>query len=190
MTLHADARSVLGGWDAPDDGQEELRRSYVEHLDAHADGMWRTCMPGHLTASAAIISSDGSRVALVLHRIHRMWLQTGGHCEAGDRTLGGAALREAVEESGIAGLTLLPRPVRLDRHSVPCGGGSFHLDVQYAALAPAEALLVRDPDESEGLGWFPVGELPEPTDDSVRDLVGAAAAAVRSRLPRGAAQCP
>ena len=34
-----------------------------------------------------------------------MWLQMGGHCEPGDTTLADAALREAAEESGIAGLT-------------------------------------------------------------------------------------
>ena len=46
-----------------------------------------------------------------------MWLQMGGHCEPEDATLADAALREATEESGIDGLTLLPGgPVRLDRH--------------------------------------------------------------------------
>ncbi|WP_049572249.1 NUDIX hydrolase [Nocardiopsis sp. SBT366] len=180
MGLHSDARSVLDAWTAPDAGQEELRRSYLDHLDAHGDAMWRSCLPGHLTASSAIVSDDGSRVALVLHRVHRMWLQTGGHCETEDATLGGAAMREATEESGIRGLTLLPEPVRLDRHAVPCGGGSFHLDVQYAAVAPADAVLVRDPDESAGLDWFPVGDLPEPSDDSVRALVDAAVLAVRA----------
>ena len=185
MTLHADARAVLGAWTAPDAGQEELRRSYLDHLDAHPDAMWRTCLPGHLTASSAIISADGSEVALVLHRVHKMWLQTGGHCETEDTTLAGAALREATEESGIRGLTLLPEPVRLDRHAVPCGGGSFHLDVQYAALAPSDAVLVVDPEESAGLDWFPVDDLPEPSDDVVRALVATAARAVRAG---GAAQ--
>ena len=142
MSLHEDARAVLTAWAAPDAGQEELRTSYLAHLESHDDAMWRTCLPGHLTASAAILSADGSRVALVLHRIHRMWLQTGGHCEGHDTTMVGAALREATEESGIAGITVLPEPVRLDRHSVPCGGGSLHLDVQFAAVAPDDAVLV------------------------------------------------
>lgn len=178
MSLHADARAVLGAWVAPDARQEELRRSYLGHLDAHEDGMWRGCLPGHVTASSAIISADGSRVVLTLHRIHRFWLQTGGHCEPEDTTLGAAALREATEESGIRGITLLPRPVRLDRHPVPCGGGSFHLDVQYAALAPPDAVLVRDPNESADLGWFPIDGLPEPSDDACRALVRSAAEAV------------
>ena len=183
MSLHEDARAVLTAWAAPDGVQTGLRDSYLGHLEAHSDAMWRTCLPGHLTASTAIVSADGARVALVLHRIHRMWLQTGGHCEADDTTLVGAALREATEESGITGITMLAEPVRLDRHAVPCGGGSFHLDVQFAAVAPDDAVLVRDPDESADLGWFPVEALPEPTDDSVRDLVRAAVGAVRSQGP-------
>ncbi|WP_159940500.1 MULTISPECIES: NUDIX hydrolase [unclassified Nocardiopsis] len=182
MSLHADARAVLDAWTAPDARQEELRRSYLAHLDGHPDGMWRGCLPGHVTASTAVLSSDGSRVALTLHRIHGMWLQTGGHCEPEDTTLAGAALREATEESGIEGITLLPQPVRLDRHAVPCGGGSFHLDVQYAAIAPEGAALVRDPDESADLGWFPVDAPPEPSDDACRALIRAAARAVAGHL--------
>ncbi|WP_028648605.1 NUDIX hydrolase [Nocardiopsis sp. CNT312] len=178
MSLHADARAVLGAWAAPDARQEELRVSYLEHLDAHGDAMWRECLPGHLTASTAIISADGSRVALVLHGTLNMWLQTGGHCEPEDTTLAGAALREAAEESGIDGLTLLPSPVRLDRHAVPCGGGSHHLDVQFAAVAPPDAVLVRDPEESDDLGWFPIEGVPDPSDEPCRALVRTAAAAV------------
>lgn len=189
MSLHADARAVLSAWTAPDLRQEELRRLYLEHLDTHENGMWRACLPGHITASSAVISADGRHAVLTLHRVHRMWLQTGGHCEPEDTSLAGAVLREATEESGIRGLTLLPGgPLRLDRHPVPCGGGSFHLDVQYAVLAPRDAVLVRDPDESADLGWFPVDDLPEPTDEVTRSLVRAAAEAVAAHREAGAVE--
>ncbi|MDA8369619.1 MAG: NUDIX domain-containing protein [Nocardiopsaceae bacterium] len=178
MTLHADARKVLSAWVAPDAQQEELRRSYLAHLDLYPDAMRRGCLAGHLTASTAIIDASGANAVLTLHHKLNLWLQTGGHCEEDDTSLAAAALREATEESGIPRLRLLPQPVRLDRHRVPCGGGTWHLDVQYAAIAPDGAPLVRAEDESADLGWFPVSAVPEPTDNACRALVRAAAATV------------
>lgn len=172
--VHADAARVLAAWTAPDAGQEALRDGFLEHLAAHPDGTWRECVPGHITASALVLDSSRSRVLLTLHAKIKRWLQLGGHCEPGDATLADAALREATEESGIPGLVLSPAPLRLDRHLVPCHpGGSWHLDVQYVAVAPPGARAERS-DESDDLRWFPIGELPEPTDDAVRNLVNAA----------------
>ncbi|MDA0562963.1 NUDIX domain-containing protein [Streptomonospora sp. S1-112] len=179
--LHDDARAVLSSWQAPDPAQERLRRAYLDHLDRHPDAMSRGCLAGHLTASAAIVDPDGTRAVLTLHRKIGKWLQTGGHCEEGDSSLGAAALREAAEESGITGLRLLPGPVRLDRHWVGCGGGTWHLDVQYAAVALAgDAPLALDAEESADLGWFPVEAVPDPSDDACRTLIRAAAHAARA----------
>jgi 8-oxo-dGTP pyrophosphatase MutT (NUDIX family) len=137
--------------------------------------MWRSCHPDHLTASALVVDATGERVLLCLHRRLGRWLQTGGHCEPDDRTLRDVALREATEESGIAGLVVDPVPLRLDRHVVPCGPlrPAHHLDVQYLARAAAQA-REQVSSESMALGWFEPGALPEPTDDSVRALVAAA----------------
>ncbi|MFC4058234.1 NUDIX hydrolase [Planomonospora corallina] len=168
--LHADARAVLGAWSAPTDAEELLRKEFLEHLHTHPDGMYRECVPGHLTATTAVLSHDGARVLLTLHGKAGMWLPMGGHCEPGDLTLAEVALREATEESGIPGLRLLPGPLALDRHRVWCHPPfSHHLDVEYGAVAPAEAEAVIS-QESLDLRWFPVDGIPEPSDDATRRL--------------------
>ncbi|MFD9107340.1 NUDIX hydrolase [Streptomyces bottropensis] len=169
MSLYDDAVLVLKSYE----DQAELRQAYLDHLAAHPDGLWKACGAGHITASGLVIDPERGRVLLTLHRKLRMWLQMGGHCEPGDGTLAGSALREATEESGIAGLTLLPGgPVRLDRHHTPC---AWHLDVQYAALAPVGAVEAIS-DESLDLRWFAYDEVPTVADDSVVRLLEAARA--------------
>ncbi|MCX4611637.1 NUDIX hydrolase [Streptomyces mirabilis] len=173
MTLHDDAVLVLKQYE----DQEELRQVYLDHLSEHPDGMWKACTAGHVTASALVIDPAGGRVLLTLHRKLQMWLQMGGHCEPGDPTLAAAALREATEESGIAGLILLPGgPVTLDRHAIPAPC-NWHLDVQYAALAPAEAVAAIS-EESLDLRWFPYEEVADVADASVVRLLEA----TRARL--------
>ncbi len=169
MSLHADALAALTSWAAPDEAQEALRRRYTDHLHAHPGGLDRECRPDHLTASTLVLSHDLGHVLLTLHAKAHRWFQLGGHCEPGDATLAGAALREAVEESGLEVVDLDPVPLALDEHEVPfCrpaadpvpdGSLVHHLDVRYVAVA-TEGAEHRVSEESLDLRWWPVGALP------------------------------
>ena len=171
MSLYDDAVLVLKDYE----DQTDLRQAYLDHLAEHPDGLWKACHAGHITASALVIDPEGGRVLLTLHRKLQMWLQMGGHCEPGDASLADAALREATEESGVPGLSLLPGgPVRLDRHPIPppC---HCHFDVQYAALAPPDAAHTIS-DESLDVRWFGYDEVADVADASVIRLLEAARA--------------
>ena len=164
MSLHSEALELLDGWVAPGAEQEALRQRYVAHLEAHRDAAYRHCRPDHLTAGALVVSADHCQVLLTLHAKAGRWFQFGGHCEPGDVSLPAAALREATEESGLAGLVLDPDPVHLDEHPVTfCGeaGLVHHLDVRFVAVAPAGAVPVVS-EESLDVRWWPVDALPEP----------------------------
>lgn len=134
-----------------------LRAAYLEVL-RHPGALRRDHGPAHLTASGLVIDPDGTAVLLVLHRKVGLWLQPGGHVEAGDASLVSAAVREAEEETGVRGLAADPVPLRLDRHPAPCGVQE-HLDVQFLLRAP-ERSAPGVSAESLDVRWWPVDGLP------------------------------
>jgi 8-oxo-dGTP pyrophosphatase MutT (NUDIX family) len=183
LSLHADARAVLAGWDPPEQSQAELRALFLRHLAGHPDAMSRRCRD-HLTASAIVVEPDTMRVLLTFHGKAKRWLQLGGHCEEQDLTLAAAALREATEESGIADLVIDPTPIQLSRHEVAfCGPvqPAYHLDVQYVATCRPDPVEAFDP-AADVVAWFDTGALPRHTDDAVRTLVNRAVRRLRGTL--------
>lgn len=171
----------LNAWRAPSVRQESLRHEFVQHTNSREHPASRESRPDHLTASALVLSTEGARVLLGLHRKVGLWLQFGGHVEEVDETLAAAGLREAREESGIDSLVLHTRaPVQLDRHAAPCAvNARHHLDVQFLALTPADAVPVVSA-ESIDVRWFDVDDLPADTDEAVRALVAASLQRLRS----------
>jgi ADP-ribose pyrophosphatase YjhB (NUDIX family) len=116
-------------------------------------------------------------VLLTLHAKARRWFHMGGHLEPQDGSLAAAALREATEESGVAGLALDLEPLHLDAHDVAfCGDHPSvrHLDVRFLAVAPDGAGHAVS-EESLDVRWWPVDDLPDDGAE-MRELVETALA--------------
>ena len=192
--LYDDAVSTLTTWVATSDPADRARR---RTLDLLADGpvaMTRAHRAGHVTASTLVVDTTG-RLLLCLHGRMGLWMQLGGHCEPGDTTLAGAALREATEESGLPGLRLLPAPIDMDVHPVRCkphpgapAEDSFHFDVRYVAVVETGA-TEQVSEESAALGWFTPNALPSPLADGVAQQIAPALERLAGlRRPSGAGQ--
>ena len=177
MSLHDSAVEVLTGWQTPDPAQDTLRHAMLAFLAARPDGCLRACVPGHVTGSALVLDHTGTHALLTLHPRFGRWLQLGGHCEETDADIVAAALREATEESGIAGLTIEAMPTAMHVHALTCSLGvpTRHLDMQFIVYAPAGAEIALS-DESLDLRWWPLDGLPQDCDFGLTQLAEAAAA--------------
>ena len=106
--------------------------------------------PVHVTGSAFIVGARG--IVLLRHRHLGIWVQPGGHVDAGEAPWEGA-LREAAEETGmpIRHLGVTPELAHVDVHAG--GRGHTHLDLRYLFSA-GDADPAPPPDESQDVDWF------------------------------------
>ncbi|HZM32182.1 MAG TPA: NUDIX domain-containing protein [Acidimicrobiales bacterium] len=163
----------------PGDASHEAHRAgMLAFLAAHPGALDRTCADGHLTGSAMVVDPESRRFLLMLHAKLGRWFQPGGHAD-GDGDLPTVAWKEATEETGIAGLSLVTPAVDLDIHHVaPPHGPHLHLDVRYLALAPPGAAPARN-HEALDLRWATYDELPGyGVDDGLLRLARAARASL------------
>lgn len=169
VTVAEDSATTLRSWAPIREADRRLQHEYVEFADDPANTHRETSAEQHLTASAFVFDAAIEQVLLCFHGKGRFWVQLGGHIEQSDASLADAALREALEESGLDSLTpVLATPVDLDRHALSSGFGTcrVHWDVGFAFIADPTAAAVGS-DESDGVAWWPIDDLP---DDSVTGL--------------------
>lgn len=147
--------SYVGRW--PD---EEGVAEFDAWLREAGRPFHRETREGHFTGSAWLVSADGQRALLMLHRKLGRWLQPGGHAD-GDTDLAAVALREAEEETGLRGLDVLPDIFDVDRHAIPARGDEpehWHYDVRHVVVARGgEAFVLNE--ESLELAWRPVTDI-------------------------------
>lgn len=118
---------------------------------------------GHFTAASWITCPNSQSVILLHHRKLNKWLQPGGHIEANE-TARQASLREAVEETGLNGLSLITENIfDIDIHMIPEINGHpphFHFDIRYHYTLP-ELLTPRNNKESKEVKWVDLKLVPD-----------------------------
>ncbi|HEX8226450.1 MAG TPA: NUDIX domain-containing protein [Candidatus Saccharimonadales bacterium] len=148
------------------DGLGLLERQLADDEDLQN----RATLPGHITASAIVLSPDRTRIAVVHHNTLDKWLAPGGHWDKGDSNPLAAARREADEEIGVELEMYIPLaaqdhevPLDIDSHDIPANPAKqepahVHHDFRYTFVAGSEDLK-NDDDGVDGAEW---AELDDP----------------------------
>jgi 8-oxo-dGTP pyrophosphatase MutT (NUDIX family) len=152
-------------------GERLMVDHMIQFVRANPDCFERSCVPGHVTGSAWILSPDRTQFLLTHHRKYGLWVQLGGHAD-GDPDPAAVALREAQEESGMQEFEFaVLGPERtffdVDVHALPAVGSEpahLHHDLRYLLVAaPGQELRISS--ESNDLRWFPVARALEVLDE-------------------------
>ena len=144
-----DLRNLVEGHAPASPREVEARDRFLSELDRLSAPCDEHAGPTHVTASGIVVGRRGT----VLHRHKRLgiWMQPGGHIDAGESPAE-AARREAIEELGLAveHPPTGPLLIHLDVHEAALG--HTHLDLRYLLLG-ADADPHPPPDESPDARW-------------------------------------
>jgi 8-oxo-dGTP pyrophosphatase MutT (NUDIX family) len=163
--MRREVRSLLDAHEPVDAREAASIARLRRELERLRDPFDRDADPVHVTGSAIVIGPRG--VLLHVHRKLGIWMQPGGHLEAGERAAD-AAVRETVEETGVAVVhpPAGPRFVHADVH--PAAAGHTHLDLRFLLLAARDDDPRPPPAESQAVRWVSWREAYELADESLR----------------------
>lgn len=165
--LLASARAQVADYLPLDQRERAFRERLLGLFDTPDPFSRRQFTPGHLTASAFVLSPEGDALLLILHKKLGIWVQPGGHIETGDAGLEAAARREVAEEVGLE----LPSDVGgsifdLDIHAIPARKDEpahEHFDVRFCFRATTR--VVQASEEVASSSWVELSRITQQTSD-------------------------
>jgi 8-oxo-dGTP pyrophosphatase MutT (NUDIX family) len=135
--------------------------------------------PVHVTGSALVVHRPTRTVLLRWHPRMQMWMQVGGHFDAGETDPRLVALREAGEETGLSDLrspttTAVEPPVQIVIVPVPAHGDEpahEHADFRYVFVTDTpDAIVAESPDAR--LRWVDLAvAAAETREENVREFL-------------------
>jgi 8-oxo-dGTP pyrophosphatase MutT (NUDIX family) len=172
------ARAAIADYRPQDARERRFQERMRELLALEASTSRNHFVPGHLTASAFVLSPERDAVLLILHKKLGLWLQPGGHIDPGDQSLADAARREVAEE---VGLELPPSAdsavFDIDIHAIPARKDEpqhEHFDVRFCFQSATRSIATNH--EVDDARWAPLARIDQLTTDesvlrAVRKLV-------------------
>lgn len=143
------------------------KQRMIEFLEKHENAFERSLSVGHFTASAWLVSNDGTQALLMHHAKLNLWVQLGGHCD-GDSDVLAVAIKEAQEESGIHGIEPMSIEIfDIDIHTIPANSKEAeheHFDVRFILQVVSDENFIKN-SESKELRWIGLDPSEMPTQE-------------------------
>lgn len=159
--LRSSLDTLLVDYLAHQPGEVEVIGRFRSFADSGEALQGRANLGRHITASTWIVNPSHTRVLLTHHAKLQKWVQLGGHTDEGEDWTT-AALREAREESGLAGLRLAQAGLfDLDIHRIPARADTpahDHYDLRFLVEADDTVPLTVS-EESHALAWVDLDDL-------------------------------
>lgn len=145
--------------------EAEFRKEFLYLLKSERC-FQRDHLPGHITGSAFIVDESRTRTLLTHHAKLNKWLQPGGHAD-GDENIFAVAIREALEETGLAVSVIDPDIFDIDIHTIPQRKDfPQHLHYDVRILVQASSLdKYQVTEESHDLAWVDISAIGSFTDN-------------------------
>lgn len=148
--------TLLTNYHPTNQAEIAFKQEILAFIRAHPDCFERTLPIGHITASAWLMSKDGTHALLMHHTKLDKWFQLGGHCD-GDSDVLAVAIKEAQEESGIQGIApVSPEIFDIDVHLIPENPrekAHFHYDIRFLLQVTSDEDIIQN-SESKELRWI------------------------------------
>ncbi len=171
--LLAEVTEAVAGRSAVDQRESCSRERILEELERLDAPFDRYAHPVHVTGSGILTGSG--RILLLRHRRLGIWVQPGGHLEAGE-TPWETARRETAEETGLdvelagGSDTDVAPPLRhVDVHQA--SDGHTHLDLRYRLVAQGDPTPRPPVGESQEVAWYGREEAAALADPGLRGLI-------------------
>jgi 8-oxo-dGTP pyrophosphatase MutT (NUDIX family) len=148
--------------------EKKFKEDMINFFEFTSNPMDNKSKTGHFTASAFIIDDAYEYTFLLFHRKLERWLQPGGHIES-DENIFEAAIREAIEETGISDLKFVSKDIfDIDVHMIPLRDDSpihNHYDVRFLFSTSGKNTKINQ--ESIKGKWTLIDELINTKDNSI-----------------------
>ena len=147
--------------------EQQIKNHIMTFIQRNEYCFERSLAIGHVTASAWLLSQDGSQALMMHHKKLDKWVQLGGHCDGNPDVLA-VAVKEAQEESGITAIApvsqaifdlaifLVPENAHAPAHA--------HYDICFLLQVTGDEEVAKN-SESKELRWISKKAKKLPTDE-------------------------